>query len=794
MFLNYIKVAIRSLAKSKGYATINILGLTIGIAACSLIMMYVMDELEFDRFHKKSDRTLRVLQTEDSETGRRVFAHSAPPVGPALVENYAEIEESTRLLRWGRLTVKNEDKKFYEEFLLAEQSFFTVFDFEFVYGDPKAALASPNAVVITRSMSTKYFGTGNPMGRVIETDRDVSFTVTGVVKDPPLNSHLQFDFLFSMETIRTIDRVRQHMEKWDVDGFVTYVVVRSPNDVEGLMQKIPGLVDQHFPEGARFGLTLQPLNEIHFGSDFVEDDRNFRKGNIVYLYIFSVIAVLIVLIGCINYMNLATARAARRAREVGLRKVVGATRGHLIRQFLGESMVIAVFATVLALSIVQIVLPVFNDLSEKQLTLDYVHVVPGVLLIGLVAGVVSGLYPALFLSGFRPASLLRDFQSGKGRGSVLRKSLVVMQFAISVILIVASLVVADQLKFLQTKELGFDRSHLVVVDINSGEARSKFETMKTEFARVPGVKRVSASSRIPGDWKDISEIEAKVVGSGDSNPTAIHFLGVDKDFIETYRMTLLEGKNFSGNPGLDTGSVILNQTAVNVFNLDQPIGREIEFSESGFTATVVGVVRDFHFKSLHQPVGPMILANWYNPIQAIDYFTLRIESKELHATVEGLQSVHSSVDPVTPIETNFLDQRLNDFYKFDQKVGKLVSLGAILAVIVACLGLLGLSAFVVERRTKEIGIRKVLGAQTPGIVVLLTGDFLKLVVIANVLAWPAAFFAVDAWLQNFAYRTAVSPGPFLLAATIAVGVAVATISYQAIRVSLSNPVDALRYE
>ena len=803
MLKNYLKIGFRNLLKYKAYSFINIAGLAIGIACCSLILLYVYDELNYDVFHKKANRIYRVIETRESpDQGLRHISTTAGPLGETLIADFPEVIDAVRLIRAGRFTVQYADRqKFYEgDYFYSEPNFFKIFDFELLQGDPETALTEPYTMVITEKAARKYFGDEDPFGKIINIERRGNVKVTGVLKDPPHNSHLDFSMLISLASVQQIDGWKRYIESWDSDAFFTYILLNEERSYAGLTSKLSGFMSKYRgenPEEER-QISLQPLKDAHLYSNHIEfDDTNQAKGDIDYIYIFSAIAFFIALIACINYTNLATARSFNRAKEVGMRKVVGAQRAQLIRQFLSEAILVALLALAIAAILIQIFLPYFNEVAAKSLSLNWGENALGVFAIialALLAGIVSGFYPALFLSKFRPMMVLKGRSTKGGKASFMRQGLVVLQFVLSVTMIIATVIVYQQLNYMQEKRLGFNQEHLLIVDINSGNARSGFETMKAEFARSPNVKSVSVSSRIPGDWKNITEIEAVAEGAAPDELHTMHFLGVDADFLETYQMELVEGKNFTGNTLADSSTVIINEAAAKILGWDEPLGKRLRVPEREFEAEVVGVVKDFHFRSLHEKIGPMVLGYWNNPVRVIDYFTARISGRDIPGTLAYLEDVHNRVDKVTPFEYNFLDERLQNYYQSDMRIGRLVGISTIVAILIACLGLFGLAAFTAEQRTKEIGIRKVLGATVAGIFLLLSKDFMRLALIAVIIAIPIAYFALTEWLQNFAYHIAVGATAILISAALAMIILLLTISYQAIKSALVNPVKSLRYE
>ncbi len=801
MLENYVKVAYRNIVRHLGFSLINILGLALGIAACGMILLYVQDELAFDRFHSKADRIYRVVESRESpDLGERHIPATAGPLTIQLAADFPEVENGVRLIRPGRFAARYKDgPRFYEgDYFLTDASFLEIFDFELKEGNRETALKEPFSVVLTESCARKYFGSNTAIGEVLNMDRFGEFKVTGIVADPPHNSHLYFNMLMSLATQMSNENWRNYTSSWKSDQFLTYIQLREGAEVAAMEPLLAGYLSKQLGEDAevRREIQLQPLPDIHFYSEHVEFDENQHKGNVVYIFVFSTIAFLIALVACINYMNLSTARSVKRSREVGMRKVVGAKRSQLAGQFLSEAILIVLLAFVVALLLINLALPFFNELYDKQISLNvrenWIGIV-SILGITLFIGFLSGSYPAAFLSGMKPIATLKGrLSANKGAGQ-LRKSLVILQFVLSISMIVATVVVYQQLTMFRNQNLGFQQDQLVIVDINSRNARDNFALMKNEFASHSSVKEVSVSSRIPGDWKPITEVEAHRSGDASGLQT-MNYISIDEDFLSTYQMTLLAGRNFSGLTAQDSLGVLINEAAVRQLGLENPLGQYIEIPDVSYSGEIIGVVNDFNFRSLHEDVGPMILGFRQNPVRVIDYFTLRVAGKDMTETLAHLEAVHDRIDQGTPIEINFLDEQLRRFYENDVRTGQLVGVAAILTIVVACLGLLGLTAYIAEQRTREVGVRKVLGASTPSIIFLLTHDFTKLIVIAALISIPVSWFALERWLENFAYRIDIGISAFLLAGFAALLVAWLTIGYQAIKTALLNPIHSLRHE
>ncbi len=813
MLKNYLKIALRNFLKHKNYSFINIFGLAIGMACCILILLHVQDELRFDAFHAKADRIFRIVEKRSTNEGELHAAFTVPPLAPALKNDFPEVVEAVRFFIGWRLTVKQgEGRHIVRDYFFSEPSFFNIFDFPLQQGDPQTALAAPRSVVLTETTAQRFFGNENPLGKALQLEAEDfpefgkgDFVVTGVLRDIPHNSHLDFGMLVSLSTLDAFPDMQQALQSWSPSGFgaATYVVLDSDKQRAGLETKFADFSKKYRgPEtSAQRTLYLQPLRDIHFYSAHISAERNKNEGELGYVYIFALIAAFIALIACINYMNLATARAMHRAKEVGMRKVIGADQRQLIGQFFSESLGITFIALIVALVLVELALPGFNALAGKKLALDFSSgwaVVAGLLAIALLLGFISGSYPAFYLSRFQPITVMKGAVRAGTRASRLRRGLVVAQFALSLIMIVATLVVYRQLEYVRHKQLGFNQEQLVVIDINHDDVQANFTTVKTEFLREAAVRSVTVSSRVPGDWKSFRQIQVVKEGAPDIETQTMSFNGIDEDFLKTYEVDLVAGRNFSRALASDSTAILLNETAARMLFGAAPLGKFIHVPARPFQGQVVGVVKDFHFLSLHDQIGPLVMGlmpkGGRHALHGIDYFSLRISTANVPETIAFITKVHEQFDRVNPIELDFLGEWWQNLYQRDERVGQIFGVAATLAILIACIGLLGLSAFMAEQRTKEIGVRKVLGASVASIIALLSKDFTKLVLVATLLASPVAYYAMQKWLQSFAYRIEIGWLVFIAAGALAAVIALLTISYQALKAALGNPVEALRYE
>lgn len=815
MLRNYLKIALRSLSRNKTYSLINLLGLTLGLGCAIFIALFIVDELTFDTFHQNSDQIYRLVEHRNStEEGTDLLAMVSFKAGSGAQEAFPEIENSLKLVTLGRMALRNEANQnaVYKEFLLAENSFFDFFGFKFQKGDPNTALNEPNTIVLTHDLAQTLFGNDNPMGKVLSTDRNLNFTVRGVLEPLPKNTHLDFSALFSFETTKQFNWY-QNVEQtdWNSNFFVSYLKIKEGTTIPKLEQKIDQLISENRTnKDVNYTSTfeLQPLTDIHFHSANFENDRNARKSSITYIYIFGLIGFFILAIACINYMNLATARSENYRKEVGIRKVVGAAKKSLIGRFFSETFVLSLISFALALTLVNILMPEFNAFTGKDINLNLIgnaYIFPVFLCLLIFVSLSAGSYPALYLSRFNPASVFKG-KIKRGEGNfTLRRSLVVFQFILSTVLIVGTLVAFLQMQYIQEKDLGFNQDQLVVVDINSGKVREGFQTIKDGYSKLSAVKSVSVSSRVPGEWKVLPEVEIQTVGQSQEEGKRAFFLGVDENFLQTFEMEILAGRNFDSNRVGDSTGVLINEKAAELLGIKAPENQNLTIPtiifdgnqgpvDPVFQVNVIGIVEDFHFQSLHEDIQPMMIGYQNNPLHSIDYFTVRIDKDKTEKTLGELAEILQAVDPNHLFEYHFLDDQLALFYETDTQRSSLFSLAAILAIFIACLGLFGLAAFTAEQRTKEIGIRKVLGASTYNLIGLLSKEFLRLVLIALLLAIPIAWYISSKWLQNFAYSIDMKWWMFLIPGLVALFIALVTVSFQSIKVAFANPIESLRYE
>lgn len=817
MFKNYLKIAFRNLLKNKSYTFINIFGLALGIACCVLILLFVRDELSYDRFHEKGKRIYRVF-TDINFSGKELsIATTPPPMGPALSEDFPEITNVVRFRQAAKTLLSYEKKRYYEkEVFFADSSLFRMMNFPLLKGDPETALANPFSMVITGETARRYFGDTDPMGKIIRYQNKYDFIITGILKNIPQNSHIRFDFLGSYASLYEIED--ENFNVWHrITDVYTYILLPEKSHAAELDKKFPGLVKKYMGDKGEnitdmIKFHLQPLGDIHLHSDL--DNEIADNGSAAYVYIFATIAAFVLLIACINFMNLATARAMDRAREVGMRKVLGAYRLQLIKQFLGESVLMSFLALILAGCMVELALPFFNAISAKTLAIDYTNDVTMLLIlpgIALLTGLLSGSYPALVLSGYKPVLVLKGASlhslMSRKRGGLrrlnLRRVLVVFQFTISIALIAGSLIIYNQLQYFKNRPVGFDREQIVVIPVRDPAFAGRYQVLKNQMKQNPGVINASALAATPG--KNEASLGTFVIeGESGEEDIQMFYLPADYDFLRTFGIELIAGRDFSQEFGSDDREAfILNESAVKRFgwrlndsgesganHVDSPIGKKLRRGKTR-EGRVVGVVKDFNMFSLQEKIEPFVF--YIDPV-LFQSLAVKISSQNVSATLQALEEKWRGFYPGEPFEYSFVDEDFESHYRSEEKFSRIFLSFTGLAILIACLGLFGLVSFTVQKAAKEIGVRKVLGASVSNIVVLMSKDFLKLIVLANVLAWPVAYYAMNTWLEDFAFRIKIGIDTFLLAGGLALFIALLTVSYQAVRAALANPVESLRCE
>ncbi len=804
MLSNYLKIAWRLILRNKVYTAINLLGLAIGIACTVLISLYVLDELSYDRFHEKADRIVRVVENQSDQEGNVAeMATTFGALAPVLETEFPEWESVSRLFRISPLVSVNEEKKFQEKsFFFADSTALEVFDFEMRAGDRATALDAPFSLVITETAAKRYFGEENPMGQVLtvrDDEGENDFKITGVLKDIPGNSHIYFEFLASYATLKT---TMPWVNNWHYPPMYTYALLPPNYPPTQAEERLAAFPKKHMRADLAESRSyeLQPLTSIHLNSQ--REGEISANGDMTYIYVFAAIGFFILLIACINFMNLATARSINRAKEVGMRKAMGAHRGQLVKQFLSESFLMVLLAMGLALGVIALVLPGFNELAGKALEISYFSSwqVPVIGLgILLFVGLLAGSYPAFFLSGFRPVEVLKGLAGfQKGGAAWLRKGLVIFQFAISCALIVGTTVIYSQMDFIRNKRLGFEKQHLVIIPLRDEKDQTNAESLRRELTQSPHILSAAACSGLPAKGGyygfPITPKNARL----DSLSMATNFLS-DHDYVKTMGMEIIAGRDFSEDFSTDASEAFLiNEAAAKKLGWDDPINQELTtvYHYKGRvvkTGKVIGVVKDFHQHSLHKEVDPVIMH-----ISGATYYTnsiaVRISGQNVSDALSFMQDKWQSFNPIRPFEYSFMDEVIDTMYKKEENLGQVAGMFALLTVFIACLGLFGLAAFTTEQRLREIGIRKVLGASTGSIIRLLTSDFLKLVMVAFVLGIPLAYFMMDSWLSGFAYHVQIGVGIFVVAGAISLLIAFLTVSTQALKAARTNPADTLRSE
>ena len=801
MFKNHITVAIRTLLRHKVYSFVNISGLAVGIACCMLIMLFVQDELSYDRFHKNADQIYRVLWDARYGDNEWTIPYVSVPISETLKEQFPEVIHSTRLRRESQ-TIRRESNYVIEKnFYYAESSFFDVFTVPFIAGDPTTALNAPNAVILTEQSAQRYFPNRDPMGQTLELNDGKSLQVTGVVKAFPPQSHLHFDFLAPLKTLPIIERRKV---AWGSATVYTYLVLKDGASASELQTKFTTYVREHILSkmppmpGYHTNYLIQPLTDIHLYSNLRYEIT--ANSNIMYVYIFSLIAIFVLLIACINFVNLSTARSATRAREVGVRKVLGSHRSQLIRQFFSESTICVAFASILAIGLCELGLPHLNALANKHLTMGSLfapHVLIGLFALIIVVGLLSGMYPALYLSSFWPVTALKGYISSSK--AYLRNGLVIAQFCISISLLVGTLVVRDQIHFAQNKHLGFDKEHVLILQgipiprnlTSPRQAMTFVMTFRDQFETLPQVSTASLNTGVPG--RDFDSMIFIPEQPANYEKTSLTYTFADEKYVEALNLKIVEGRNFSpADHATDVSAFIVNQSAVKVLGWQTARGKKFKRASGiGMAGPIIGVISDFHIGSLKQEIEPLVLPYLRRPPM---YLAIRLHPGNVAEAISAVEETWKKLAPNQPFSYTFLDQDYAKLYNHEQQMSHVFQIFSGLAILIACLGLFGLAAFTTQQRTKEIGIRKILGASVSGIVCLLSKDFLKLVLVANIIAWPIAYYAMNQWLQSFAYRINLGISTFILSGLIALLIALLTVSYQAIKAARANPVEALRYE
>jgi putative ABC transport system permease protein len=811
MIKNYLTIAWRNLLRKKGYSFINISGLAIGIASSIIILLFVQDELSYDRHHKNAKDIYRIVM-KASMQGNSFHAPITPaPMAATIRADYPEVRSAVRLFTFGSSPIiRNGDRSYIENgFIWVDSTFFDVFSFNMIKGDPGNALNRPFTMVLTESAARKYFGVEDPLGQTLEMGNDrTHYEVTGIVEDPPRNSH------FSFEVLASIASNPQHQNQmWVSNNYYTYLLLEEGANPDELTAKFPAMLEKYmgpqvaaalgisledfYNSGEEWGYYLQPLTKIHLHSDLQYEIQ--ANGSLITVVVFLIVALFILVIASINFMNLSTARSTGRAKEIGIKKVVGSNRSQLINQFIGESVFLSFISLILALVLVELFIPAFNNLSDKQLYINYftsIYTIPALLLVGVFVGFMSGSYPALYLASFEPVKVLKGKLQAGGRSSKLRGILVVFQFVITIILFISTLTVFQQMSFINSKDMGMEPENVLVIHRASSIPYDQRETFCQQLDEFSGIIATSKAHAIPGT--SFSGNAFRPEGTPSSEQHIISNSWVDWDYAEVLGLELVEGRFFSREFASDTLAVILNETAVRSMGYTNPVGKRVYQTGAGGTQdapedvlfTIIGVVKDFHFESLHQTINPMILS----PGQWGGFIIVRVQPDNLTNIIEFTREKWNEFVDDQPFEYSFLIDDLTADYRTEQRAGLIFSIFAILSIFIACLGLLGLASFTAEQRTKEIGIRKAMGASVSSVMMLLSKEINILIIISTLLSWPVAWYFMNRWLENFAYRVELGLVVFLVASVVTYFIAISTVSFQAYKAASLNPVDSLRDE
>jgi predicted permease len=773
MLRNYLKTALRVIQKHKAFSFINITGLAVGMACCVLILLWVQDELSYDRFHENHKQLYRLILKHE---GKWLTA-SPWALAPTLKKDYEEVALYTRYAQRS-FVASHGERSFYETVAFVDPDFFKMFTFPLIDGNPETLFPTNNSGVITEKTAKKYFGNESPVGKSLMLDTDSEFTVTGIIEDVPTNSHMSFDILAPVKIFG-----EERLNTWWLESS-SYIKLNKNVSPDVFREKISGVVMKYDKRTQAENIAgIQPLARIH-----LYDVRG--GGNILYVYIFSTIAVFILLIACINFMNLSTARGGTRAKEVGMRKVVGARRSNVIKQFFGESLLLAAIALCVALGLVFLLLPAFNNIAQKNLSLspgNIVSILVGLLGITLFTGLISGSYPALFLSAFHPVRVIKGTTSKSSQKPMLRRTLVVFQFTIATVLIIGTVIVYKQLNYIRNKDLGFNRQQVVSLPMNDA-LRKNLEPFKNETLRLSSIVHATSATSRPTRVGNINPVYWE--GRGPDQYETFKFVGMDFGYIETFEMEIVDGRDFSREFQTDSQNYIVNEEAVKFMKLENPVGKL--FSIWDREGQILGVVKNFHSRSLRNEFEPLVLVltrNWPH-----NFVFFRIRPENTSQTLKDLEEIWKKFAPNYPFNYSFLDEDFEALYQTDKRTGILFRYFTILAIFISCLGIFGLAAFTAEQRTKEIGVRKILGASITNIIALISREFLILLTLANVIAWPTAYVLMKRMLNNYAYRTDMSFWIFLLAGALAYSIALITVSYQAFKAARTDPVNALRYE
>jgi putative ABC transport system permease protein len=791
MFTSTFKIAVRNLVRDISYSLINILGLTIGITGSLFLILYVYDDLSFDRYHEKADRIYRISSKITEPDDAFDWAVTQVPLAPQIKQDYPEVEESTRLIQSGRHLFKYDEAEFFEEEVsYADSTVFNIFTWPLVEGDPKTALTRPNSIVLTRSFSERYFGNENPIGKVLEREDDNSYTVTGLIEDIPKTSNYRLSALISRNSLP------DDYGSWGAFHMYTYILLREGADYKTLEAKLPEMYKNYMAEifermGINIVYELLPITRIHLYSDF--EGEPVPVGNMQFIYIFIVIIVFLLTIACINYMNLATARSTKRSKEVGIKKVAGSSRKALIWQFISESLVLTLISLAISLLLLYLLLPVFNNISGKFI--DFSIITHPVILLSLLVviiftGLAGGSYPALYLSGFNPVEILRGQLRISGSSLTVRKILVIIQFTLSTAMVISTWIVYNQLNYLKNKDLGFSKENVITLRLTTPEMVRNLPVFKEAVLTRPGILSIGSANATVGfgTGKNIIRVET---GDG-MTERGINNFQADHDFIKSLGITILEGRDFSVDiPSDTTRGVIINETLAKRLNWDDPIGKKVQFfGDTTSFATVVGLIKDYHQFGLYNEMESLMIL--YNPACYVVF--IRTDGNDLEAKIEFIKEKWNEMYPRFPFDYTLLEEDFDEQFRADEKRGIIYAFFAILTVLIACLGLFGLASFVTEQRTKEVGVRKVFGAEVSNIVGMMLRSYMYLVGISILIASAISYYFATKWLESFVYRADIKWTTFVLAALVTILITLITVSLHTIHAGNLNPAESLRNE
>jgi ABC-type antimicrobial peptide transport system permease subunit len=807
MFRNYFKITLRNIKKHKGFSLINVAGLTLGLTFSILIMIYVRYEFSYDRFHKNADQIYRVLSKNKRARSGSLWWNATPGVLKSiLLDEFPEVENASRLCLWRSIISlrgffsANEVQHLTTRVYMVDPEFLEIFSFPLAAGNPDTALDDPFSILITQEMAEKFFGRENPVGKKITADNAYDYKITGVLKNIPQNSHVKYDFLISFSTLYAFPEGKEgHIDRWGSQNYVTYIQLAKGVDPKDVEEQFPAMIKKHRGEKFENHFYLNPMTDIHLHSNINLDlDTN---NDIRFIYLLSAIAIIIMFIACCNYMNLSTARSSLRFKEVGVRKVVGAGRRHLIRQFLGESLLFTFLGLLFSLLLVIILLPAFSRFVERDMHFSLLSgsgpLIALILGITLLAGILAGSYPAFFLSSFRPVNVIKGaFKAGSKKPFHIRNFLVVLQFAISIGLIVCTAVIYNQLNFIKNKDLGFRKDHIVTVRIQDQNLRQNHEPLMQELHQQAKILDVTVSDDLP------SAIRGGGSAQWEGKPEDVHpsfynaFVGYN--FLDFFGIKLVSGRNFSREFPTDKNAYILNERAVKTMGLENPLGKRFRMWKD--EGTIIGIVEDFHFYPLQLNIDPVVLSLTYKgdddyllKYGTVNYFSIKINSDDIPGSLSVVESVYKRFTEY-PFSYTFLDERIDRMYSSEQKLGKTLIFFSLVAVFIACLGLFGLASFTAEQKTKEIGIRRILGASVPTMVVMLVRLFLRWLLLSSLIAWPVAYLIMTRWMQNFAYRAEMKVWIYAAAPALVALIALLTVGFQSFKAAVANPADCLRYE